>query len=483
PILRAFGFTSDGEIWFTPPSEGGPAGQKMLVPITGGPGRPLLGSNDASLAWSWDGNHLAYFQNSPGDPMFVADGAAADPITIVPENSGWPHNHNPIWSFDDLWIYFTRGFIYGLNETDEMDIWRIRPTGGVAERMTTANTDITSMATLDARTLLYVGRSENGEGPWIWSLDTVTRERRRVSAGLERYSSVAASRDGRRVVATLDNTSTRLWTVPLDRAADERDVRGYDVPAANALAPRFGGDALFYLSNNAGDGDGLFRLQGGASSQIWKGTEGTLSEAPAISRDGRRVALIVRREGKQHLSIMLADGTGRRALAPSIETQGTADWSPDGSWIVTGGSDSAGPGLFKVPVDGGDPVRLLSIKAANPVWSPQGDLIVYGGPLVAGQVPLLAMRPDGTAVPLPKMTTYPGGYRFMPDGKQLVYLQRLRLRTFWMLDLENNTTRQLTHVGDTGRLRTFDITPDGRQLVFDRARQNGDIVLIERPDR
>jgi hypothetical protein len=28
---------------------------------------------------------------------------------------------------------------------------------------------------------------------------------------------------------------------------------------------------------------------------------------------------------------------------------------------------------------------------------------------------------------------------------------------------------------------TFDITPDGKQIVFDRLRDNSDIVLIDRP--
>jgi hypothetical protein len=30
-------------------------------------------------------------------------------------------------------------------------------------------------------------------------------------------------------------------------------------------------------------------------------------------------------------------------------------------------------------------------------------------------------------------------------------------------------------------LSTFDITPDGKAIVFDRSRENSDIVLIELP--
>ena len=63
----------------------------------------------------------------------------------------------------------------------------------------------------------------------------------------------------------------------------------------------------------------------------------------------------------------------------------------------------------------------------------------------------------------------------------MVRLPRVRLRTYWMFDLDTNTTRELTHIGEPGRLRTFDITPDGRYIVFDRSRENSDIVLIDLP--
>jgi hypothetical protein len=32
-------------------------------------------------------------------------------------------------------------------------------------------------------------------------------------------------------------------------------------------------------------------------------------------------------------------------------------------------------------------------------------------------------------------------------------------------------------------LNGFDITPDGKYLVFDRTQQNADVVLIERPKK
>jgi hypothetical protein len=48
--------------------------------------------------------------------------------------------------------------------------------------------------------------------------------------------------------------------------------------------------------------------------------------------------------------------------------------------------------------------------------------------------------------------------------------------------LATKTTRQLTRLSDRGGwIQTFDITPDGKEIVFDRIRENSDIVLIDLP--
>src|SRR5205814_507489 len=164
---------------------------------------------------------------------------------------------------------------------------------------------------------------------------------------------------------------------------------------------------LFYLSTS-GAVDGLWRAKDGQVTQVWRSAESSLVEPAAVSRDGSQVAVVVRQQGKQRLLLMAADGTNARTLAPSIEIrgsngQGSADWSRDSSWIVAAGSDAQGSGLFKIPIDGSAPVPLVSGAVVSPVVSPNGTLIVYGGPVVGGQVPLLGVRPDGSPVELPKV--------------------------------------------------------------------------------
>jgi Tol biopolymer transport system component len=75
----------------------------------------------------------------------------------------------------------------------------------------------------------------------------------------------------------------------------------------------------------------------------------------------------------------------------------------------------------------------------------------------------------------------PGGYRFLPDGSGIVYVERIQSQDLWLLDLATGQRRQLTRLANQGAVRTFDIASDGRSIVFDRSRQNSNVVLIELP--
>ena len=494
-LLRSLGFNDLGsEIWFN--LTGNPAGEKSLMALAGGKPRPFLPTGYSGPAWSPITAQIAFHMaNKDGDPLFLSDRTGAEAHPIVPgRNPGQEaffkegaHTHNPVWSPDGRWIYF----VYGTGPSGRMDVWRMKPSGEETEQLTHQHPDVNFLAPLDLRTLLYVARADDWSGPWLWALDIESRATRRVTVGLEQYVSVSASRNGRRVVATVANPTASLWRVPLrDARVEDGDAEQYPAPAARALAPRFSGTSLFYLSlSTLGTGDGLWRVQNGQTFEVRKGADSVLTEPAAVSRDGSRVAVVVRQEGKRRLAVMSADGTNARTLAASIEIQGVvgqsaADWSPDGTRIVAGGRNAQGPGLFMIPVDGGTPERLVETHAFNPVWSPKDDLIVYasgfGG--AGGVSRLRGVRPDGTPVPLPEVTVRNGGaHRFLPSGSGLVYLTHIETKDFWLLDLVTGATRQLTHLSDRGYLNTFDITPDGQYLVFDRSRQNSDVVLIDVP--
>ena len=79
------------------------------------------------------------------------------------------------------------------------------------------------------------------------------------------------------------------------------------------------------------------------------------------------------------------------------------------------------------------------------------------------------------------MRAFAERYRVLPNGKGIILLQGpFREQDFWLCDLTTGSLRQLTKLRPGDSIRSFDISPDGKQLLFDRFRENSDIVLIDR---
>jgi Tol biopolymer transport system component len=476
PVLKLLSFAGDGSsLW------SGAAARSMLLPLAGGAPRPFLGLHSTGAAWSPDGARLAYFDNGSGDPLFVADGSGSDPRLVFVRSTQGLHTHNPVWSPDGEWIYFLHGPSAGA--TFAMDIWRVRPSGDDPEQLTHVAAPLNFLTWVDQRTLLFVMREDRGPTTTLWTFDIPSRQAYRLLAGVEEYRSLSASRDGHRLVATVARPSTTLSRVPLvsGRLAERRDVQRVQT-GTEAHAPRFGRSSLFFLSRR-GSGDGLWQWQDGHSTERWRGSDDPLAGPVAVAPDERSAAVLVRRGARARLAVVALDGSGLRTLSPSLTPDGTADWSPDGRWIVTSGSAAGATGLFKVPVADGVPVQLVSDGGTNPIWSPDGQLIAYLGPILTGGVSrILGVTPSGAAVSLPTVHARPGGLRFLKDGTGIVY--QSAVLDFHLLDLASGTTRQLTNLGYSSPLmagRVFDVSADGTAIVFDDLEEHSDLVLIDLP--
>jgi serine/threonine protein kinase/Tol biopolymer transport system component len=512
PYIRNLGFASDdSHVWIRVSAlpGGQDSGVSWLVPTMGGNPRPFI-PEALSIDWSPDRARLVYNAGRPGSPLFVADRNGADGKQILIGKPGMRNNF-PVWSPDGRFIYFVRG----QTALYDMDIWRIPSGGGTVERLTNFHARVAYPAFLDERTLLYTAPRPDGSGSGLYAMDIDRRIPHAVSFGLEEYVSVAASADGRRLVATVANPTSHLWSAPItDHVVDEGAVSRFSLPAVRAAAPRFGPDNLLFLSSKGG-ANGLWRFQDGVATELWRGSDGMVATAPAISHDGR-ISFVVRQEGRGHLYVMAADGTGSRRIGESLDARDGPSWSPDGKWIaVIASRDNAQP-LFKIPVDGGEPVQLVGGFNSDPVWSPDGQFILYSENQGGSAYRLKAVTPEKQPFPLPTAaTSWPakqmfsegsvgtggahmpgifraevtvrlGGnrYRFLPGSNALVLmLGSLRQHNFWLLDLATGRHRRLTDLRPGYDMKSFDVSPDGKQILFDRYRENSDVVLIDLPPR
>jgi Tol biopolymer transport system component len=485
PGIRSVGFTQDGShAWFRVEQDA--AGNVItegtsLVSLTGGVSRRLL-ETGVEPDWSPDGTKLVYHDPGPGDAMFIADGNGSNPRPLFAEQPG-AHCHFLTWSRDGQYVYFVRGL-----PLERTDIWRVRASGGSPERITHHDSHVAHPALLDDHRILYIATARDGSGPWLYETDLKSRVTRRVSIGVEQYLSISAAADGSRLAALVANPTSELWTIPIsDTIATESAATKVPVGSPRTTGPRFGPGYILYLSSRGG-AHGLSKYADGAATELWNPAGGGLTGPAAISPDAKNICFAVRSPAGSGLYVMTAHGTDARRLesAKALDIRGAPSWSPDGRFIVVTAYEGERRKLFRIPIDGGTPVALVTGLPTNPVWSPDGQVIIYRqrqGPSFM----IKAIKPDATAVPSPDFrigVTAFDGYRFVPGTNRLIVLQGdVPKQNFWVIDLTTGVRRQLTDLRSGLRIQSFDVSPDGTKILFDRWRERSEVIVVERAAR
>jgi len=63
-----------------------------------------------------------------------------------------------------------------------------------------------------------------------------------------------------------------------------------------------------------------------------------------------------------------------------------------------------------------------------------------------------------------------------------VFLQgEIKHKNLWLIDLDTGTQRALTNLPPDFDVRDFDVSPDGRELVLERAQEHSEVVLLDLP--
>lgn len=479
PSVRTLGFSPDGAsvtLWAR-----GVAGAVnddigiWAIPVLGGEPRSYL-EGAAELDWSRDGSRLLYHTPGPGDPTFISGSDQRTERHKIFEASPGQHAHFPTWSPASDFVYFVYGSV-----PDVMDVWRMKPNGEAVERLTRHDAEVSHPVLLDDRTLWYLAAAVDGGGQRLHSLDLRDRIPKVLGGGLDRYSSLAASSDGRRLVATRANPKATLWRMALaDAPAMPSAVNVVSLPPGRGFAPRLGDDYVLYVSQK-GSGDAIWKLAGGVATELWSAPDARVFGGPEISPDGHRLAFSVEQRAKTILYAMNSDGTNVQVVSESLRLRGSPAWAPDGRSIASGATLDSEPKLFRIPLDG-PPVPVISEFAVDPVWSTDGDFIVFTAADVGTEFPVKTVYPDGRVYHTPGLTLTRGArrLRFLHGQRALVLMRGdIRHKDLWVVDLETGQQRQLTHLPSDFNIRDFDVSADGSEILLERVQEHADVVLID----
>ena len=381
PDSKAVLFSSNRGEDFTP--------QLYLVSIDGG--MEVRAGTDMGIqaAYSPDGQHLAYnptgqvywrkyYRGASASDIVVMD-VASKKFTKVTDFNGM--DSWPMWGND--------GGIYFVSDRDGnglTNIWRTSADGGKADRITSFKSGDVRWPTISSDGKVIVFEHDFG----IWKLDVASRKATPIPLNID--------------AETQDNL------VEMESFASQAD--DYDLsPSSTHVAFSIHGEIF--------------------TAPVEEGDVRQITNSPARDRntsyspDGKTIAYISDRSGREEIYTTAADGSGEAQQITDIDTLKLGyTWSPDSKEIAFTTSNGK---LFKVATATKQTTQLDTSVYGNigtPRWSPDGKSIGYSKSDITRISGIYLIASSGADKEAHKATfdsTDDRNPRFAPDGRKLFF--------------------------------------------------------------
>ncbi len=195
---------------------------------------------------------------------------------------------------------------------------------------------------------------------------------------------------------------------------------------------------------------------------------------PAFSRDGQRVAFVLRRSGPYgELAVADVNGGPLQQLTDDGASVLSPVWSPDDKFIYFSSSRGGTMNIWRVSARGGDPEQITAGQGADAELdlSADGQCIVFSNYRMNTNIAELRLDTEARQAPLIWLTTDSArgeaGPSYSPDGTRIAYFSN-RIGSenegIWLMDADGSNPHQLV---DDDRINGFPRwSPDGRSLYF-----------------
>ena len=242
---------------------------------------------------------------------------------------------------------------------------------------------------------------------------------------------------------------------------------------------------ILYASDASGVAD-IYELStdGLSTRQLTSGMK--RNYAPSVSPDNRYVVFHSNRSENFQVWRMDRDGNNPIQLTKGSVEANWPKFSADSRWVYYEHFEPGIKGsLWKVPVEGGTPVKVTDTFSTRPTLSPDGKWLAYwhdqDKPNSPWQVEVMSLE-NGRVVKsfdvAPSVgVRYDTQLCWTSDSKSLTYLdQRAGIENIWAQSIDGGAPKQITNFPES-RIFAFDWSRDGR-LVASRGVITSDVVLI-----
>ncbi len=457
------------------------------MPTLGAAPRLVLQNIDTPITFSPDGKNLAFIRGGPdkgesylitasidgGNEKVLATRRNPQSFTVASFETflGFV---GPAWSLDGKTIAAS---VMGEAGGGRFSVLAVSVSDGTAREIYASDRLIGRLRWLPGGEGLLMITTDpvSGLGGQIWYLSYPGGSAQRLTNDLTNYSPCCLdlTRSADTIATVEDNFATDLWIAPAAATDKARQITsGEAIVDANWLT-----DEKVVVQDAKGDLSSI-DLRGANRTLLTPGAHNV--SATAACGDRQHIVLQSRRSA-DNIWKMDADGSNLTQLT-SGAGESSPDCSPDGKWVVyqSLGKFPEGYTLWRVPMDGGDPIQLTHQLADRPRVSPDGQLISYTtiAPLTRHDGMVVIEANSGQRKYSWDIPAGARDYHWSPDGQAVDYLiTKDGVSNLWRQKLTGGPPKQISDF-KSGQIFRFDWSRDGKQLLTVRGDITSDVILI-----
>jgi len=475
----ALSFSRDGNSLFYVLRQPGSPSTLYEMPVLGGAAKRVISDVEDGVTFSPDGKQLAFVRYRPNLEAWLmvasADGSGERKIAarIKPEN----FEPGVAWSPDGKLFACP----FGMLSPQRGTVMGVQVDGGPEKPL---SSDwwwkVTLAAWLpDGRGMVLNVQDPSWAPGQIWYLSYPAGRATRITNDLSNYVGLSLTADSSALATIQSDQVSNIWMAPKGDAAAARPITSgsnrYDgtrglswTPDGNLLfASRTSGNHDIWMMGP--NGTSARQLTAKARTNVW----------PRACADGRYIVFYSDRTGTLHIWRMDADGSNPKQLTFG-RGETLPDCTQDGRAVVYT-SVTTPPTIWKVSLDGGEPVPLTTTASVGPAVSPDGKWLAYeyqdekATPAMGiavmpleGRAPIRRFEAPGRASRL----------AWAPDSAAILYVREpAGVSNIWRQALTGGPPQQMTSF-PSDQIFAFEWSKDGKQLALARGSENKDVVLI-----
>ena len=478
---RGLAFSPDSNyLYYSSDPPGARIGSLFQMPVNGGSSRKILDGIAGAISFSPDGKRIAYFNYQGDEDQLMVSNADGSGQRMLAGRRGreffYEGYSTPAWSPDGKVIATSIGWN---DPARRMGIAIVDPETGSVNPLELRNFNWVDQANwlADGSSLLVLANETLGEIPKIWQIEYPSGNAQRIAQDLNIFDAISLTKDSNTLAVVRGDGTSNIWVAPLsDISRGSQITQGSD----QSFRPRFTPDGKIVYTKRSGEVQDLFIIDqaGGVPKQLTVTANAGVNGGHEVSPDGKTIVFVSDRgeNGTGTLWRMNIDGTEPKQL--TTDSISRPVFSPDGKDVYYVSTSENERTTWKIPFDGGSPVRLSECRSSSPVFSPDGKQFLCR--YQEGSNTVWAIFGHEGGLPIKTLPFLPNieNARWMPDGRSIIYIRSDNAASnFWIQPIDGGPAKQITNF-TSDVMNGFNISRDGKQIVFERGTAISDVVLI-----